>query len=86
MVGVVEEEDQVPEAYQGVGALPRTGEVSGVAVHVTDHMDSHGATLGGAPGAGPGIGRRAGSNPPTCGYFRVGKRVDYCSRSTATRV
>ncbi|GAA3056672.1 hypothetical protein GCM10017562_21830 [Streptomyces roseofulvus] len=45
MVGVVEEEDQVAEAYEGVGAVPRPGEGAGVAVHVADHVDSHGPHL-----------------------------------------
>ncbi|GGV96673.1 hypothetical protein GCM10010230_15420 [Streptomyces narbonensis] len=70
MVGVVEEENQVPETYEGVGALPRLGEVFGVAVHVTDHMDSHEPTLGGV----------------TCGYFRVAKPVDYCAHSIVMHV
>ncbi|GGU89920.1 hypothetical protein GCM10010275_28260 [Streptomyces litmocidini] len=70
MVGVVEEEDQVTETYEGVGALPRLGEVVGVAVYVTDHVDSHEPTLGGV----------------TCGYLGVVKPVDYCAQSTVTPV
>ncbi|GHA83365.1 hypothetical protein GCM10010305_29150 [Streptomyces termitum] len=55
MVGVVEEEDEVAQAYEGVGAVPRPGEGLRVAVHVADHMDSHGPTLGGAVPVGPAI-------------------------------
>ncbi|GGU53923.1 hypothetical protein GCM10010211_18500 [Streptomyces albospinus] len=45
MVGVIKEEDQVTEAHQGVGTVPRRGEVPAVAMDVTDHMHAHGVTL-----------------------------------------
>ncbi|GHG16988.1 hypothetical protein GCM10017667_58860 [Streptomyces filamentosus] len=68
MVGVVEEEDQVAQAYEGVGAVARPREGVGVAVHIADHVDSHAPTLG----------RR------TCGYLGVGKAVDYCAERVVT--
>jgi hypothetical protein len=40
VVGVVEEEDQVAETDQGVGAVAGSGQVTGVAVHVADHVDA----------------------------------------------
>ncbi|GAA3396517.1 hypothetical protein GCM10017752_50820 [Streptomyces roseoviridis] len=70
MVGVVQEEHQVAEAYEGVGAVPRPGEGFRVAVYVADHVDPHPASLGGA----------------TCGYLGVRKAVDYCARSNAIHV
>ncbi|GHJ93560.1 hypothetical protein SNE510_30790 [Streptomyces sp. NE5-10] len=70
MIGVVEEEDQIAEAYEGVGAVARPGEGAAVAVHVADHVDSHVPTLG----------RR------TCGYLGVGKAVDYCAERAVTVV
>ncbi|GAA3067082.1 hypothetical protein GCM10020000_59190 [Streptomyces olivoverticillatus] len=41
VVGVVEEEHQVAQAHQGVGAVARPGQSFGVAVYVADHVDSH---------------------------------------------
>ncbi|GAA2078606.1 hypothetical protein GCM10009801_35610 [Streptomyces albiaxialis] len=41
MVGVVEEEDQVAQAHERVGAVAGTREVPAVAVHIAHHMDSH---------------------------------------------
>ncbi|GAA3108562.1 hypothetical protein GCM10017687_21070 [Streptomyces echinatus] len=46
VVGVVEEEDEVAQADQGVGAFAGPGQVTGVAVHVADHVDA------GPPAAG----------------------------------
>ncbi|GFN03318.1 hypothetical protein GCM10010298_09180 [Streptomyces microflavus] len=42
MVGVVEEEHQVTEADEGVGAVPGAGQGLGVAVHIADHVDPGG--------------------------------------------
>ncbi|GHH74347.1 hypothetical protein GCM10018793_15320 [Streptomyces sulfonofaciens] len=50
MIRVVQEEDQVTEADERVGALPRAGQVAGVAVHVAHHVDARPAR---AVGAGP---------------------------------
>ena len=41
VVGVVEEEHEVAEADQGVGAVAGPGQVPAVAVHVADHVDAH---------------------------------------------
>ena len=41
---VVEEEDQVAEADQRVGAVARPGQRVGPAVHVADHMNPHAVT------------------------------------------
>jgi len=40
MIRVVEEKDEVAEADQRVRAVPRTGQVTGVSVHVTDYVNS----------------------------------------------
>ncbi|GGN46030.1 hypothetical protein GCM10012285_30230 [Streptomyces kronopolitis] len=45
MVGVVEEEHQIAEADQGIGALAGRREVPAVPVYVTDHMHAHDVTL-----------------------------------------
>ncbi|GES34630.1 hypothetical protein San01_71180 [Streptomyces angustmyceticus] len=63
MVGVVEEEDQVTQAEQGVGAGSGRREVPAVAMYVTDHVHSHGVTLDRAGRCGEGAGGQ--------GYFRV---------------
>ncbi|GAA1330208.1 hypothetical protein GCM10009647_069330 [Streptomyces sanglieri] len=56
MVGVVEEEHQVTEADQRVGAVPGAGQRLGVAVHVADHVDTRalsGAVRSGSHGDHP---------------------------------
>ncbi|GAA0470086.1 hypothetical protein GCM10009544_35290 [Streptomyces stramineus] len=71
MVGVVEEEDQVAQADQGVGALAGPGEALAVAVHVADHVNPEVASHTDHP-------RRcdaAFGRSPTCGYFRVTQRT-----------
>ncbi|GGR01876.1 hypothetical protein GCM10010219_02110 [Streptomyces netropsis] len=69
MVGVVEEEDQVPQAHQGVGAVARPGEGLAVAVHIADHVNPEATSHADHPRVfGPAFGRA-----PTCGYFRVTK-------------
>jgi hypothetical protein len=42
VVRVVEEEEEVPQADQGVGAVTGPGQVTGVAVHIADDMDAGG--------------------------------------------
>ncbi|GAA2649534.1 hypothetical protein GCM10009864_11440 [Streptomyces lunalinharesii] len=64
MVRVVEEEDEVAEADQGVGPVPGRRQVPAVAMDVTDHMHAHGVTLDRS-----GRQREAGGGP--VGYFRV---------------
>ncbi|GGW06240.1 hypothetical protein GCM10010500_72320 [Streptomyces nigrescens] len=64
MVGIVEEEDQVTEADQGIGAGSGSREVPAVAVYVTDHMHTHGVTLERSRGH-----RETG--PRSRRYFRV---------------
>ncbi|BDH10703.1 hypothetical protein HOK021_18820 [Streptomyces hygroscopicus] len=54
MVGVIEEEDQVTEAEQGIGAGSGRREVPAVAMYVTDHMHTHGVTLDRTGGRGEG--------------------------------
>lgn len=60
VVRVVEEEDQVAEADQGVGPVPGRRQVPTVAMDVTDHMHAHGVTLDRVgrrreAGAGPAV-------------------------------
>ncbi|GGV16270.1 hypothetical protein GCM10010245_28140 [Streptomyces spectabilis] len=87
MIRVVEEEHEIAQADDGVGAVARAGQILGVAVHVTDHMDpetwhaGHPKPRGaGRDRAGCGAGRGGG----TCGYFRVRKCVAYCAVQTTT--
>jgi hypothetical protein len=46
VVGVVQEQHQIAQADQGIRAVAGSGQVAGVAVHVTDHMDAHPAVAG----------------------------------------
>ncbi|GAA4680094.1 hypothetical protein GCM10023324_37520 [Streptomyces youssoufiensis] len=73
MIGVVQEEHEIPEAHQGVGAGPRLAEVGTVAMHITDHVNSHAAHLMPV--------KQLAGRAPTCGYFRVTRVWDYCARS-----
>ncbi|GAA2725059.1 hypothetical protein GCM10010315_56270 [Streptomyces luteosporeus] len=66
MVGVVEEEDEIAEADQGVRAVAGARQSLGVSVHVADHVDSHAAH--------PRVRAAATGRAPTCGYFPVTRR------------
>ena len=46
MVGVVEEQEQVAQADQGVGAVGRAGQRIRTAVYVAHHVNSHATTVG----------------------------------------
>jgi len=46
VVGVVDEEHEVPEAHERIGAVPGTGECLGGTVDVADHVKPHRASLG----------------------------------------
>ncbi|GAA3173016.1 hypothetical protein GCM10017688_24460 [Streptomyces ramulosus] len=63
MVGVVEEEHEIAEADEGVGALTGAGEVPAVAVYVTDHVQSHDRK--------PKSWRAPVGRVPSAGYFPV---------------
>jgi hypothetical protein len=46
VVGVVDEQQQIAEAYQCVSALPGRFERVGAAMDVADHVDPHPPTVG----------------------------------------